>query len=101
MRAFKRISEVNHTEDQPGAALLLDLTATYVIGVAVLISFRTAPFIGNETIVVYYMLAARALFTKAPGAAKPGWQAVFESKSPRIVVWRRNDSFADQVSDRR
>jgi len=24
----------------------------------------------------------------APGAARLGWQAVFESKSPRVVVWR-------------
>src|SRR5882672_241359 len=65
MRACKRVPEVNHTEHQRSAALLLALIATYAIAVAVLISLRTAPFIGNETDGVYYMLAARALFTKA------------------------------------
>jgi 4-amino-4-deoxy-L-arabinose transferase-like glycosyltransferase len=65
MRVFKRVPEVNHTEDRRNAVLLLALIASYVIAVAVLISFRTAPFIGNETDGVYYMLAARALFTKA------------------------------------
>src|SRR6266404_205661 len=65
MRVFKRVAEVNHTEGQRNVVLLFALVASYVIGVAVLISFRTAPFIGSETDGVYYMLAARALFTKA------------------------------------
>lgn len=65
MRAFKRVPELSHTETQRNAALLFALLASYVIAVAVLISFRTAPFIGFETDGVYYMLAARALFTKA------------------------------------
>ncbi len=56
---------MNHPESRRNAVLLLALIASYVIAVAVLISLRTAPFIGSETDGVYYMLAARALFTKA------------------------------------
>ena len=40
------------------------LIAIYVIAVAVLAGFRTAPFVGSETDGVYYMIAARKLFTK-------------------------------------
>jgi hypothetical protein len=40
------------------------LAVVYVAGLALVISLRSAPVIGLETDGVYYMIAARALFTK-------------------------------------
>lgn len=51
----------NRTNQLLFGALIL----AYVISVAIVIGVRTAPFIGSETDGVYYMLAARSLFTKA------------------------------------
>ena len=41
------------------------LVGIYIVAIAVLMYLRTAPFIGSETDGVYYMMAARNLFTKA------------------------------------
>jgi Dolichyl-phosphate-mannose-protein mannosyltransferase len=56
---------VNYVSEKQRAMLLPALVATYVLVLAVLISLRTAPFIGFETDGVYYMMSARSLFTKA------------------------------------
>ena len=57
-----RLERFRASKDTLGFALLI---AVYVIAVVVLAQFRTAPFIGSETDGVYYMIAARNLFTKA------------------------------------
>jgi hypothetical protein len=56
---------VNHLIENSRAVLFPALILTHVILLVVLISLRTAPFIGSETDGVYYMISARALFTQA------------------------------------
>lgn len=51
--------------EKRSAILFGVLVATYLVAVAVVIAMRTAPFIGSETDGVYYMIAARSLFTNA------------------------------------
>src|SRR5882672_2935252 len=59
------LTEVKQSEERRNSFLLVALIVSYVIAVVVLITHRTAPFIGSETDGVYYMLEARGLFTKA------------------------------------
>src|SRR5262245_17865371 len=54
---------MNYFVEKRTAILFSALILTHVILLGLLISWRTAPFIGSETDGVYYMIGARALFT--------------------------------------
>src|SRR5215510_8924738 len=55
---------MNYLLGKRTAILLSALMMTHVILLGLLISLRTAPFIGSETDGVYYMISARSLFTR-------------------------------------